>query len=653
MNRIILAIAILLNIYTVQSKEIPFEHFASDPKFLSMKISPDAKHLAFTYKDEGQFKVGIMEMKSKKGTYSFSMGPNRETAQYWWLNDNRILIISQRITGWLDGKETYPEMFSVNIDGKKRELMWDYQNSYITPISLLEKNDDHILITKHHWTDNFTAKLQKLNINNGKLKYIDDAPKKHGGLKSRISFIAVDNNDVPKAALEYDPKEESNFDDDVNYLHLKDMDNKWGLFKLPKVRKSKPTVYPIGFSLNNQKFFFGSNHDLDHEGTTGLFEYDFMTKNIQLLFRHDDVDLGSAIRGKEGEVIGVSYEAGYPAYYYIKDEVAQDEVKLHQQLRSSFEGQEVSISSYSKDKNISTLYVYSDKNPGSYYLFDRKAMKIDLISSSRPDINPADMASVEPFTMKARDGLKMYGQMTIPPNKELKNLPLILFPHGGPYGAADSWRWDDRAQLFAHHGYLVIQLNFRGSGGYGRDFAKAGDSYWGTKMQDDITDATLWAIENGFADIDRVCIHGVSYGGYASMQAVVKEPDLYKCTIPDAGVYDIKLQWDKADSFRGEPKAKKNYLKKAFGKHDDAALLDSRSPAKNVDNVRAAIFLVHGDEDVRVPIENAYFLEKQLKKAGKPYETMYRKDGHGFQKVKYRLELFKEMIKFLDKHIGE
>ncbi|TDR20833.1 S9 family peptidase [Marinicella litoralis] len=643
----------LMTAVTTQAELIPVDHFASNPKFLSMKISPDGKHLAFTYEDEGQFKLGIMNMKSKKGTYSFSMGPNREAAQYWWLNKNRVLIISQRITGWLDGKRAYPEMFSVNIDGKKRELMWDYQNSSVSPISLLEKDDDHVLITKHHWSDNFSAKVQKLNINNGKMKFVDDTPEKHGGLKSRIRYVVVDNNDVPRAALEWDPVDESDFDDDITYLHIKGLDGEWGLFKLPKLRQSIPTVYPIGFSLDNKKFFFGSNHDLDHEGTTGLFEFDLNTSKINLIFRNEDVDIGNSIRGKDGEVIGVEYEAGYPAYHYIEDEVAQDEVNLHKQLRSSFKGQEVRISSYTKDRKLSTLYVYSDKNPGTYYLFDRKSMKIDLISSSRPNINPADMAAVEPFTMNARDGLKMYGQLTIPPQKELKNLPLVIFPHGGPYGVADGYGWDDRPQLFASRGYLVLQLNYRGSGGYGKDFEDAGETEWGEKMQNDLTDATLWAIEKGYADKDRVCIHGVSYGGYASMQAVVKEPDLYKCSIPDAGVYEIKLQWDKADSFKGDPKAKKNYLDKAFGTHEDWSIINARSPALNVENVKAAILLVHGTEDVRVPIENAYFLEKKLEEAGKPYETIYRKDGHGFQNTSFRKELYEKMLEFLDKHIGK
>lgn len=648
-----LCLLLLFVSVTAISKTIPLEHFAQKSKFITMKIAPDGKHLAFTYEDEDQVKLGIMNMKSKKGTFSFDMGPNREAAQFWWANNNRVIVQSQRITGWLDGKKTYPEMFAADIDGKKRELMWDYQNSYVRFVSLLEDDPDNILITKHHFADKGSGKLQKLNIHTGKMSYQEDSPELHGGFNSSIRFIGADTKDVPRVAYEIDPKDLDDFDDNVGYLHVKNLSDEWEVIEFPKNRKDHPTMSPIGFNLNNDVYYFASNHDLDHNGTMGLFALDLKTKDIKFLFRHPDVDINRALRGREGEVIGVVYEAGYPGYYYLNTPEAQEEVQLHKQLRASFKGQEVIIGNYTKDRSKSTIRTYSDQNPGTFYLFDRDTKKVEFISSRQPILNPKDMAKVEPFTLEARDGLKMYGQLTLPPGKELKNLPMIVYPHGGPYGAADRWGWENRPQLFASRGYLVLQLNFRGSGGYGEDFADAGNSEWGAKMQDDLTDATLWAIKQGYADKDRICMHGVSYGGYASMHAVVHEPDLYKCTIPDAGIYDIELQWKKADSFRGNPKAKKNYFVKMFGTEDDESIINPRSPALNVDKVKAPILLVHGTEDVRVPIENAYFLEEKLEEAGKPYETLYKKDGHGFQKVPYRIELYKKMLKFLDKHIGK
>ncbi len=650
--KLFLLTAFLLSTLTSQANLVPVENFAAKSDFIDMKISPDGKRMAFTYEQDSSINLGVMDMKTKEGIYSFDMGPNREVAFFYWGNNERLIIQSQRITGWLDGARKYPELFSANYDGKKRQMLWDFQRSFVRPVSLLKDDKKYVLISKHHFSDNFSAKLQRLNIYNGKLHFVPDSPKLKGGLKSRISYIAVDSDENPRFALEYDPVEPYNFDDDITYLHIKNKKGDWQILELDVNHDKEPVIDGLGFNKDNSKFYFLSNHDLDHNGNTGLFVFDYDDNSITKLFRHPDVDIGGAIYGRDDQIIGVTYEAGYPGYFYIDEKGNQTDIKMHKQLRATFKGQEIDISSFTKNHKLATLRTYSDKNPGTHYLYDVKNQKIEFLSNSRIGIDPKKMAKVEPFTLEARDGLKMYGQMTIPPGKELKNLPLVIYPHGGPYGAIDRWGFYPRAQLLASRGYLVIQLNYRGSGGYGEDFQEAGYGEWGTAMQDDLTDATLWAVNKGFADKDRLCIHGVSYGGYAALNAVVREPDLYKCSIPDAGLYEIELQWDKADSFKGRPKAKENYKKQSFGS-TDKAVLDARSPALHADKIKAALLLVHGTEDVRVPIDNAYFLEEQLQKAGKSYEKIYRKDGHGFQKVPYRIELYNKMLDFLDQHIGD
>jgi len=650
--KLLLTFILLSQIYaTVTAKEIPLEAFAAKSDFISMKISPDGKHMAFTYEQDSSINLGVMNLKTQKGIYSFEMGDNREVASFYWANNKRLVIQSQRITGWLDGAAKYPELFSAELDGKKRKMLWDFQSSYIQPVSLLDDDKDHVLISKHHYMDNFSAKLQKLNVKTGKLSFVPDSPKIAGGLKSRILYIAVDSEDNPRYALEHDPVVEENYEDDITYLHIKNKDGDWQILKLDVKHGNNPNINGLGFNKDNSKFYFTSDHDLSHQGTTALFELDYKDNSITKLFRHPDADIGGALTGRHNQVIGVKFEAGYPGYFYINDKGAEDDIKLHKQLRATFKGQEVQFSSHTKDRKLFTLRIYSDKNPGAHYLYDLSKQKIEFLANSKNGIDPKEMATVEPFSLQARDGLKMYGFMTIPPGKELKNLPLVIYPHGGPYGATDIWGWDARAQLLASRGYLVIQLNYRGSGGYGKDFIKAGYGEWGTTMQDDLTDVTLWAVKQGYADKERLCIHGVSYGGYAALNAVVREPDLYKCSIPDAGLYEIELQWNKADSFKGNNKARDNYIKQSFGSLDKP-VLDARSPALHVDKIKAELLLVHGTEDVRVPIENAYFLEKQLNKIGKSYDKIYRKDGHGFQKVSNRIDLYKKLLEFLDKNIG-
>lgn len=631
---------------SVESKTIPLADFAKKSEFKSFQISPDGKHVAYTYEDGNQVKLGTMNLKTKKGIHSFTVGDDREVVQFQWLNNKRLMFISQNITGWLDGADKEPELYFVNYDGKKRKLNKDF----FFIISSMKNDDDHILIAKPSVFEGI--KLHKYNINNMKSNYQGGEPKTVGTMKSRILSINVDHNEEPRIAYEFDPVEENDFDDDKLYLHIRKPDEEWRTLDVKSQLDTRPIFTDLGFNLKNDKFYFISNYDSPEKKINGLFEFDFTTDKIKLLFRHEDSDVLGGVYGAKDELIGVRYEAGYPDYFYLEDDAVASEVKFHKSLRASFSNADIRIGDYTKDEKTTTLRVFSDKNPGDFYTFNRETNQVNYVASSMPHINPKQMAKIEPFTLNARDGLKMYGQLTIPPGKEVKNLPMIIYPHGGPYGPRDSWQWRERPQLFASRGYLVLQLNFRGSGGYGMGFQEAGYTEWGAKMQDDITDATLWAIEQGYANKDRICLHGVSYGGYASMQAVVKEPDLYACSIPDAGPYELHYQWKNADSFKQNKKRRDWYLNRMIGSAGEERNKE-RSPVYHLDKLKTPLLIVHGSEDVRVPIGNAYILEEKLKEQGIKYETMYKKDGHGFQKVPYRIELYEKMLKFLDKHIGE
>ncbi|AOE49236.1 S9 family peptidase [Kangiella sediminilitoris] len=650
MKKIVFILGLLL-FSGLQAEQIPIEDFAKKSQFKDVRISPDGKHVAFTYEDDNQVKLAIMDLENKDIKFSFGAGDGREIIQFFWPNNDRVVMLQRKITGWLDGARQYPRLVAGNIDGTERDLLWDFQRSSLRIVSDLESDPEKILVGKYHFTEG-DVKLHRMDIYKGELYYEQDSPRPVGE-NGLIRSINVDLDDVPRFAVELDLMDEDDATDDIQRLHIKNKKGEWESIILPKKREDFPSPSAIGFNEAGDRFYFTSNHDLDHDGTEGLFVLDTETKKIELLFRHDDVDILGGIYGSEGEVIGAYYEPGYPSYYYLDNPDVAKEVSFHKRLRASFKGSKLRMSNYSDDGRLSIVNVSSDKNPGDFYLFNRETNKARYIASSMPHIDPKKMAQVEPFAMNARDGLKMYGQMTIPNGKELKDLPMVVFPHGGPYGVADSWRFDWRAQLLANRGYLVLQLNYRGSGGYGDDFREAGNGEWGTKMQDDLADATLWAINQGFADKNRVCMHGISYGGYASMNAAVRHPDLYQCVIPEAGLYDAELQWDKADSFRNASEEYKNsFLTMSFGSADQETL-EERSPAFHAEKVKAPVFLIHGEDDVRVPIENAYVMEEALKKAGKEVQTYYREDGHGFQKVEYRIESFELIFDFLEEHIGK
>ncbi|GAA4343856.1 alpha/beta hydrolase family protein [Kangiella taiwanensis] len=649
------AIAFLLGLMTLglaQAKNIPIEDFAKKSQFKSAKISPDGEHVAFTYEDGSQVNLAVMNLKSKEITISFEAGEEREVIMFFWANNERVVMLQENITGWLDGAPKESELVAGNIDGTRRSLLWDFQRSNIETVSVLDSDPEKILVGKYHWSER-DVKLHRFDVYKGELYYSTDSPRPVGGEDASIRTIDVDLNDVPRVALEYDPRDADDINDDISRLHIKNKFGDWQTLKLPKNREKPPVVLGVGFNKDNTKFYFRSNYDLDYEGPLGLFVLDTEDQSIEKLFRHPDASVLAPIRGSEGEVIGAYYEPGYPSYYYLEDKEVAAEVQFHKSLRASFKGARVFTTNYSDDGRLTIASVSSDRSAGDFYLFNRETNKAKYIASSMPHIKPRQMSIVEPFVMQARDGLKMYGQITIPKGKELKDLPMVVYPHGGPYGVTDYWGFDWRAQLLANRGYLVLQLNYRGSGNYGTEFRNAGYGEWGAKMQDDLADATLWAIKQGYADKDRVCMHGISYGGYASMHAAVRHPDLYQCVIPEAGIYDIRLQWDKADSFRNASEAVKNaYLKRYYSSSEDEVLKE-RSPAFNADKVKVPVFLIHGEDDIRVPIENAYVMEEALKKAGKEVKTYYREDGHGFENVDYRIESFEKIFDFLEEHIGK
>ena len=258
---------------------------------------------------------------------------------------------------------------------------------------------------------------------------------------------------------------------------------------------------------------------------------------------------------------------------------------------------------------------------------------------------------MKPVEVRTRDGKTLHGYLTLPKNSSGKNLPLIVNPHGGPHGVRDDWGFNPEVQLFANRGYAVLQMNFRGSGGYGNAFIRDGYRNWGTSMQDDLTDSVAWAVREGYVDKDRVCIYGASYGGYAALMSVVREPDLYQCTVGYVGVYSLPMMFAKGDipNSRGG----RNFQNDVLPQGNSA--MQAYSPAYNVEKIKVPIMLVHGAKDQRVPIEQMNFLVKQLDAAGKQPEDIVveDKEGHGFRDVKNNVNLYTRMLAFFDKHIGD
>ena len=329
--------------------------------------------------------------------------------------------------------------------------------------------------------------------------------------------------------------------------------------------------------------------------------------------------------------------------------------QIYSSIEASFPNDEVSIGGWTENEDKAIIRTWSDINPGEMYYYDRNKGTIAFISKSRPWIDKNEMSPMMPISFKARDGLEVNGYLTVPKNSNGKNLPLIINPHGGP-ASRDVWGYNPEHQFFASRGYAVLSMNFRGSTGYGRNHVKMANGQWGRKMQDDVTDSVKWAVEQGYADPNNVCIYGASYGGYAVMAGITKTPDLYKCAVNYVGVTDMGLLFSKM------PKVWEIWeeqQKIEIGDYDnDKEYLDAVSPINLVDRIETPLYIVHGVRDWRVPIEHAQRLRRELEKNGKEegkdfWWLVKTDEGHGFYKEANKIELYSELEEFFGRYLKD
>ena len=403
---------------------------------------------------------------------------------------------------------------------------------------------------------------------------------------------------------------------------------------------------PIGVNKSGEYVYFSGL--VGEAKFNSIFELNLESGAYTQLFSDLKADVQSFTWDPELDkpVIGFTYPDKV-AYTYAPG--TSKSAKLHKQLVAAFPEQHVSITSQSE--GLALVHVTSDVNPGEYYLFNTVKNNASFLWANRSWLDPAEMASTQPFKFKTDDGLEINGYMTLPTHLAAnKKAPMVVMIHGGPHYIRDYWLFDSEVQLFASRGYAVLQINYRGSGGYGETFQAAGYLQWGGKMIKDIIDGTQNAIETYPIDENRMCLYGMSYGGYAALMAAIRAPDTYKCTIGYVGIYDLNYAYTESDimeSMGGEA-----FLNKAIGINKQQ--LNEYSPVNHVNKIKANVMLIHGQKDSRVPIINAETMLERLQRAGKkvPY-LKFSNSGHGVYDEKGRGILYNAVLEFLDENIGE
>lgn len=655
LNQGLFATLLLCLSIAVPAAELSVEDFVRLPSSRDAQISPDGKYLSVVLRKEGEDVLAIIDIATREPISSFRVsGKTRAVGDVTWVNDERLVYSVTESYSWNKRRFSNGELIGVNLDGKKHKLIFGYRSAESTLntrikknaanngnheiIDLLEGDDKHILVAFYPWRlvgniwysdPNAETLIYKLNVYTGETRKIDALPYANATAitdnQGNVRF-AVAINKSNQQVISYKPNEDSEW----QQWSLQDFDGH--------------NITPLSFTADNQKVYLSANAG---QSTRALYLLDLKTNGFEKVVHDERVDIITLLRDFSGNrVVGVGTDLGLPTYSYIDS--GDKKVRAHSMLLGAFKGQDVVITSSTKDGALAVAYVYSDINPGAYYIFETESLQAKYLTSKRKWLDPELMAHTKPVTFETRDGATIYGYVTLPKGKD-KNVPLVVLPHGGPHGVRDYWGFDWEVQLLAYHGYGVLQVNYRGSGGFGLDFEESGHGKWGTMMQDDITDATKALIDSGVADSSRICIYGHSYGGYAALMGAVREPELYRCVIGSMGVYDLPMMFKKGDVADSESGLA--YLRQALG--EDQEDLQPRSPAYNADKIKAKVLLIHGAKDDRAPIEQAKSLQKALKQAGVPYEWLEISDeAHGYYDEQNRLTVYTKVLAFLNENIG-
>ncbi len=637
------------------SKRIKIENFVKLSDSKNMQVSPDGKYLSVVFRKSGRDFLGIMDRESRKVLQTFGVkGKGRAVGRVRWVNNTRLIYNITQQYSWDKQVFDTGELMAVNADGTKHKMIFGYQagekqlgkrgraiksafgNQRI--IDLLKEDDNNILIAFYPWilkgrywrhNPDAPTTIYKLNVYTGQRIRLESLPLPE-------STAVTDNT----GALRFSIAEN---DENELVVHYKSAGSRdWHEFIAEDFEGQM--LIPLGFSEDNGSVYITANVG---EGTRALYQFDIEHQTFTKLYQNPIVDISRIIFDfNDRKVVAVGTDLTVPEYHYLYPKDAK--AKLHRLLQRSFKGSNVIITSATEDKKWITAFVYSDTNPGDFYLFDTLSKKAHYLSSKNTAIYPQQMANTKLFEVKTRDSETIRGYLTLPLNSST-NLPLVVLPHGGPHGVRDEWGYDWEVQLLASRGYAVLQVNFRGSGGFGLDFKKAGYGKWGTLMQDDLTDATKAVIQRGIADPKRVCIYGSSYGGYAALMGAVREPDLYRCAIGSSGVYNLPMMFVEGDI--ADRKSGLAYLKEAIG--EDLEDQKKRSPVFNVAKIKADILLIHGAKDERAPIEQVESLKHAFDTIGKHYEWLELPyEGHGYYDESNRLEVYSKVLSFLQASIG-
>ena len=618
----------------------------------SLRLSPSGQHYAVIIPREYSSNLVVLDRVTNKITANVSLQKNQYVDEYWWVSGTRIVMSMNQKAGGFDTPFSTGELWGVDADGGDSKYLFGYRGAAevgtlikrgtavsgsATVLDHLADKGNTILIGINYWNGTGEAAkihLARLNVKTGMLI-------KTGG-KLPLRYIGNTLTDTDGAI-----RVVSGSTPEGNGLLLwrNPVSNEWETIN--DESKTGKIIWPLAYQRDGKSFYVGI---AETSRPDYLSVMNPETKQSKPIYQPDTADIGGLLLTadrKDAYAVESFDGSGRGGYVFIDSKSA--ETQLMKSLSVQFQGELTEVTGYSTDGLYASVFVSSDVNPGEYYIYDLKANSLSAPLKVRPNIDVNTAAIVEPIEFKAADGLKIHGWITLP-NETTGKIPMVVFPHGGPYGIVDRWRFDNEAQLFASRGYAVLQINFRGSGGYGQGFIDAGLHEWGGKMQTDISEGTRSVLAKYQIDPNRICIYGASYGAYAAMMGAALDPGLYKCAIGYSGVYDLNIL--KSDSDVDDNSFGRAYLATIL-KNDDA-WINQRSPTKQASKIKVPVLLIHGGKDERTPPAHAELMRRSLTAAGNAPQWLYKPmEGHGFYDPENNLEAYTKIIEFLDSNIGK
>ncbi|MBK8488445.1 MAG: S9 family peptidase [Chitinophagales bacterium] len=598
---------------------IPLRDFFRNPDKTGFKISKDGTHISWLASVNNRLNIHIQNRETEE-IKCITNQTERDIMFYFWLNNSKLAFLQD--TGGDENEHLY---ITDLISGESTDVT-PFENVKTSIVDELIDEPEFVLIQMNKRNPVFFD-VYKLNALTGELKLVEENP-------GNITQWITDHTGAVRMAMTTDGV-------NTSLLYRK---NGSATFENILTTNFKEGIMPVFFDFDNKQVYALSNLNRDKMAVV-LFDPE-TAKETEVLFEHDAVDISGIYYSSKRKVITYAKFTTWKTELHFFDDFTK---QVYENIRAQINyDAEIYITARNKAEDIFIIRTLSDKSLGNYYIYDVATEKLTHLANVSPWLDPNQLQSMQAIEYSSRDGLKIHGYLTLPADTKLP-VPVIVNPHGGPW-ARDEWHFQPDVQFLANRGFAVLQMNFRGSTGYGRAFLESSFKQWGKKMQDDITDGVHWLIEKGIADKNRIGIYGGSYGGYATLAGLAFTPDLYACGVDYVGVSNL-FTFMKTIPPYWEPYLEMMY-EMVGNPETDKTQFENTSPVFHADKIKVPLFIAQGAKDPRVVQAESDQMVEAMRNNGVEVKYMVKEnEGHGFANEENRFEFYEAMEQFFTEHL--